>query len=73
MDDWKSCENCNDRACYVIMARMNETEEICDSWEPMRCRCGGALSTTRVHNGRKYRHCYSCHFEFFEEEEEHLG
>lgn len=30
--------------------------------------CGGTLSEIREHNGKKYRHCYSCHFEFEEEE-----
>lgn len=37
-------------------------------FEP-RCRCGGRLSTIRMHNRRKYRHCYSCHFDFYLEEE----
>ena len=29
--------------------------------------CGGDLSETRIQNGRRLRHCYSCHFEFEEE------
>ena len=29
-------------------------------------RCGGTLSEIREHNGRRYRHCYACHFEFEE-------
>jgi len=32
-------------------------------------RCGGTLSTVREHNGRKYRHCYACHSEFYEDDE----
>ena len=32
-----------------------------------RCRfCGGRLSEIRTHNGLRYRHCFSCHFEFEE-------
>jgi L-asparaginase II len=27
--------------------------------------CGGILSPIREHKGKKYRHCYSCHGEFF--------
>lgn len=43
--------------------------EKCMFWLPMLCPyCGGALSELRDHNGRKHRHCYSCHFEFYEEE-----
>ena len=25
---------------------------------------GGILSEIREHNGKKYRHCYACHYEF---------
>jgi len=29
------------------------------------CRfCGGRLSEVRSHNGARYRHCFSCHFEW---------
>jgi len=28
--------------------------------------CGGTLSPVREHNGERYRHCYSCHFEWSE-------
>lgn len=31
--------------------------------------CLGALSEMRIQNGRRLRHCYSCHFEFEEEKE----
>ena len=71
MDDWRNCENCKDQICYEFMVEQNiATEEICDYYEPLRCRCGGALSTTRYDkDGRPYRHCYSCHMEFYEDEE----
>lgn len=65
MSDWKSCENCEDQHCYSLMKMEGLTvESACIDWKPLRCRCGGALSTTRYHNGKPYRHCYSCHFEF---------
>ncbi len=32
------------------------------------CRCGGQMSDVLFHNGRPYRHCYSCNFDFFEED-----
>lgn len=68
MDDWKNCENCADQSCYAWMLHDHIVmEEICDDWKPLRCRCGGALSTTRYHNGKPYRHCYSCHMEFYED------
>lgn len=42
-----------------------------DGYEDNRVRlcrfCGGRLSTLRDYNGRRLRHCYSCHFEFEEE------
>jgi hypothetical protein len=66
MGDWKSCENCRDQECYEAQAGLF-TEITCECWEPIRCRCGGALSEIREHNGKRYRHCYSCHFEFEEE------
>ena len=64
MDIWRSCENCKDYVCYHRMQMKGFSDALCDYWEPIRCRCGGVLSTTREHNGRKYRHCYACHFEF---------
>lgn len=32
-------------------------------------RCGGKLSTLRIQNGRRLRHCFSCHFDFEEDDE----
>lgn len=67
MKNWKSCDNCDNYQCYKhIVARGIKTEEPCSDWEPILCRCGGTLSEIREHNGRKYRHCYACHFEFEE-------
>lgn len=73
MSSWKSCENCADKKiCYTINGvylsyKKQQLQFKCSNWRPMRCRCGGALSTIREHNGKLYRHCYSCHFEFFED------
>lgn len=34
-------------------------------WMPIPCLlCSGRLSEVRYHNGKPYRHCYSCHLEF---------
>ena len=69
MTGWRSCDNCDNYQCYKhIVERGIETKKPCIDWEPILCRCGGALSEIREHNGRKYRHCYACHSEFFEEE-----
>lgn len=36
---------------------------------PLRCKyCGGRLSEIRTNGKVPYRHCFSCHFEFPEEE-----
>lgn len=65
MGSWKNCENCKDQVCYRIMKMKGLSKILCNDWEPMRCRCGGALSTIRYDkDGNPYRHCYSCHFEF---------
>ena len=57
MESWKTCDNCARHNCHCENLKL---------WKPIPCpRCGGALSTTREHKGRKYRHCYSCHGEFF--------
>ena len=50
--------------CFLAVA----AEE--DRWlekNHLRCPfCGGKLSEVRDDNGRKYRHCYSCHFDQYE-------
>ena len=69
MSEWRSCDNCKDYTCYHLMQMKGFSDAPCDAWKPMRCRCGGALSITRYHNGKPYRHCYSCHFEFFQDGE----
>ena len=39
----------------------------CDEGRVYSCPfCGGKLSTIRKSEGREYRHCYSCHFEWEE-------
>lgn len=70
MSDWKSCDNCVDIGCRNYMSEMDFLHgSICGDWKPIQCPyCGGALSEIREHKGKKYRHCYACHFEFFEEE-----
>lgn len=74
MSDWQTCDNCSGNPrCYtehdVYYYPVNVTAPSriirCTDWKPIPCpRCGGALSETREHNGKKYRHCYACHFEF---------
>ena len=64
MSDYKSCDN-----CYVFplttYCKVKINRIICDYWKPIPCpSCGGVLSDVREHNGKKYRHCYACHFEF---------
>ena len=67
MGDWKSCDNCGVFP-LTIYCTVKTNTVICDYWKPIPCKyCGGPLSEIREHNGRKYRHCYSCHSEFFEE------
>ena len=70
MASWKSCDNCR------IKPTCGETSKYwCNHlphenafWQPFHCpSCGGILSKVREHNGKKYRHCYACHFEVEEE------
>lgn len=59
-DSWKTCDNCARWICHCEDKKL---------WKPIPCKyCGGALSEIRENNGRKYRHCYACHAEFFEED-----
>lgn len=64
MSNWKSCGNCSivyDPYYCDMCLEWNE-------WKPILCPlCGGILSEIREHNGKKYRHCYACHFEYEEE------
>ena len=63
MSDWRACNNCSNDDCP-----WDHDGAACNRWEPIPCkRCGGALSEIREHNGKRYRHCYSCHMEFFED------
>ena len=65
----RSCGNCRDLTCFAIMQNAGiDVTEPCDTWKPLPCKsCGGTMSEIRIHNGRRYRHCFSCHFEYDEE------
>ena len=65
MSEWRSCENCAYTKCRSHINLEFPSIGCCTEFQPLRCRCGGALSETRYHNGRPYRHCYSCHMEFY--------
>lgn len=74
MTDWRSCENCGVFPLTNYCTIKTNTV-ICDYWKPIPCKyCGGALSEIRERknkNGKvikRYRHCYACHAEFFEED-----
>lgn len=68
MSEWRSCDNC-DVFPLTNYCTVKTNTIVCDYWKSIPCKsCGGALSEIREHNGRKYRHCYSCHAEFFVEE-----
>ena len=63
---WKSCYNCSDRKCaeWIDQNPNFDMSVPCDDWKPIPCPlCGGTLSKVRESNGKKYRHCYSCHME----------
>lgn len=61
---WKTCDNCINLYDPYYCDRCLDRDE----WEPIHCPlCGGILSEIREHNGKKYRHCYACHFEYEEE------
>ena len=76
MGDWRSCNNCSNADCP-----WDHDGAACNRWEPIQCRCGGALSESRTYHydggpikefakydGKQYRHCFACHSEFFVEE-----
>ncbi len=69
MSDYKSCGNCAITFCYADRKRKGlDITKTNAGWKPIPCpSCGGILSEIREHNGKKYRHCYACHFEFEEE------
>ena len=69
MSDWKSCGNCQreDECRYWSICIPQEDFPL---WRPLPCpKCGGTLSEIRVQGGKRLRHCYSCHFEFYLEGE----
>ena len=73
MSDWRSYDNCSRHNCHC---------ENLSLWKPIRCpHCGGPLSELRKYrygggpvtelakfDGKRYRHCFDCHAEFFVEE-----
>lgn len=70
MSDYKSCRNCAVIFCYDYRKEkgLDTTLNYAD-WRCIPCpSCGGILSEVREHNGKRYRHCYACHFEFEEKE-----
>lgn len=75
----KSCDNCRRARGECIFIANPELKRIAEAlvggvpcdWKPIECpNCGGALSELRFHRGKSYRHCYSCHFEYYKEETE---
>ena len=63
----KACDNCGKVKCRESQIKNGAditTETNCDYWSKLPCEfCGGMMSVTRGHNGKLYRHCFSCHFE----------
>ena len=50
-----------------IVDDIDEFDEFLEGREPEEERCpfcGGKLSEVRDHEGKKYRHCYGCHFDW---------
>ena len=67
MDDYKTCDNCGDQKCVKVMKTVGaDTSGRCEEhWKRMPCPfCGGNLSEIRTDGTKRWRHCYSCHFEF---------
>lgn len=72
---WKSCGNCKEFLMCPVQTK--SALAWCTYWKPIPCPfCGGILSEVREHKTkvgsedviRHYRHCFSCHMEFYEEE-----
>ena len=62
MTDWRSCDNCFHfgKICAGGFVEICITRKV-SGWNPIPCKyCGGTLSEIREHDGKKYRHCYSC-------------
>ena len=75
---WLRKLRAEDLALWLCM-RMSDSHEVtykewvkwlnndCTFWGGSRCpHCGGPLSEIREHNGKQLRHCFSCHFEYYE-------
>lgn len=62
MTDWRSCDNCFHfgKICAGGFFEICITRKV-SGYKPIPCKyCGGPLSEIREHNGKKFRHCYSC-------------
>ena len=57
----KHCDSCN--VANAFQYRIGKC--VMFDEKPLACRCGGPLSEIRYHNGKPYRHCFACHFEFY--------
>lgn len=51
-----------------ISSLSDDTPYVIESDDDICFFCGGHLSEWHVSNGRRYRHCYSCHFDFFDKD-----
>lgn len=62
---YKSCANCDiDRIC-TDLGRRECIKDGRPHWKKIPCpNCGGSLSEPRASGGKKWRHCFSCNFEF---------
>lgn len=60
-------DDIDELAEYSNASNASNTLEQADCVEPEeRCRfCGRHLSEVMYDNGKPYRHCYGCHFDFF--------
>ena len=48
-----------------IVDDIDEFDQFMQEQEEPRCKfCGGKLSEEKVHEGKRYRHCYGCHFDY---------
>ena len=69
---YRSCGNCSNKTCEKMIKLYREyciNTKFEKYWQKIPCpSCKGVLSEIRYHNGRKLRHCYSCHLNFYEED-----
>ena len=64
---WQLSEEISDFFCNTPTVIQADMPDDCMVTETKHCPyCGEAMSEIREHNGKQYRHCYGCHFEFAE-------